>query len=65
MNYEIECIGCAKVYIVQARVIDMNAWIHGTNVKYAFPYLSVDQRELLISNMCGDCFDTLLEGEDV
>ncbi len=31
----------------------------GTKVQLAFPYLSADDRELLISGTCGECFDKL------
>jgi hypothetical protein len=37
--------------------IDMNA----VSVQECFPYLSADERELMISGMCGSCFDNLMK----
>lgn len=32
-----------------------------TSVQECFPYLSADERELMISGMCGTCFDNLMK----
>ena len=42
-----------------------NAWAHGVAIQVALPSLSADDRELLISDTCGPCFDKLfgMEGD--
>ena len=39
------------------------AWQTGTLIQCAFPDLTTDQRELLISGICGKCFDRVM-GEE-
>jgi hypothetical protein len=34
------------------------------NVQDAFPYLSEDTRELIVSKTCGTCFDEILKAGD-
>lgn len=41
-----------------------DAWNKGELIQRAFPTLSEDDRELLISGACGPCFDKLFEGTD-
>lgn len=36
---------------------DWDAWRSGTFVQDAFPYLTVSDRELLISGVCDSCWD--------
>jgi len=38
---------------------DFEDWRQGELVQFAFPYLSKEQRELLISGTCGECWKTL------
>ncbi|MCR8576445.1 hypothetical protein [Streptomyces sp. Isolate_219] len=42
---------------------DFRAWQNGKFVQDAFPYLTDDQRELLVSKTCGPCFDVMF-GDD-
>lgn len=47
---------------VEMKVVqeDYEAWENGEFlIQDAFPYLSADEREVLISGMCGPCFDKL------
>lgn len=39
-------------------------WQNGANVQDAFPHLSPDNREFLISQTCGCCFDDLFGDDD-
>lgn len=41
------------------------AWTSGQTIQRAIPSLSADERELLISGTCGNCFDALFEGVDL
>ena len=43
---------------------DLDAWQNGTLIQDAMPYLSADDREILISGICGECFDNMFAGEE-
>jgi len=43
---------------------DLLAWQGGKLAQDAFPYLSPEERELLISQTCGGCWDMLFGGLD-
>lgn len=61
------CIECKAHIRVVVDSFGYSKWIRGTPVQIAFPELDVDKRELLVSNMCGKCFDKLfdkVEGSD-
>lgn len=55
----IQAEGCA---IQQTLDVDANAyrrWQEGQYVQDAFPELSADQREMLITGICGSCWEGL------
>ena len=56
-NIEIECIFCDKVSNLLVRSDDMRKWENGMYIQDAFPYLDDVERELLLTGICGDCFD--------
>ncbi len=69
ISYPIEvfrtCRLCFKCNVVKIGRNDYLDWsLNGTYIQDAAPYLSVDDRELLISGICGSCFDVLYEGDD-
>ena len=42
-----------------------NAWREGEKVQVAFPELDAAKREMLISGVCGVCWDNIMdEGEE-
>ena len=43
---------------------DFIAWQNGELAQNAFPYLSADDREMLISGICPTCWDGMFGGED-
>lgn len=43
---------------------DFKEWESGQPIQSVAPYLSEDERELLISGVCGKCFDDMFAGED-
>tara|TARA_R110002020_G_scaffold100122_1_gene237058 strand:- start:218 stop:382 length:165 start_codon:yes stop_codon:yes gene_type:complete len=43
---------------------DYKNWQEGTLIQDALPYLTTDQRELLISATCGTCWDDIFWEED-
>ena len=52
------CPFCGKTTPIQIRrVADYHAWQNGALAQDAFPYLSADEREMLISGMCPICWN--------
>ena len=49
---------------MQVHVEDVTAWENGELIQNAMPYLSADEREVLISGTCGPCFDRMFGGEE-
>lgn len=41
---------------------DYKSWKKGRLIQDAMPYLTIEQRELLISGICGTCFDDMFGG---
>ena len=59
-----QCIKCTKTETVLVKKADLMAWKKGKYIQDAMPYLAVDERELLISGICGECFDNMFPNED-
>ena len=61
---EVRCGVCSQMHNVAVREVDFNTWQGGKLIQNAMPYLSADERELLISGTCGKCFDDMFGGDD-
>ena len=59
-----QCIKCTRTETVLVKKTDLIAWKQGEYIQNAMPYLTVDERELLISGICGECFDNMFPDED-
>ena len=58
MEIECRCPFCGVVRIVTVDAIDYLAWEVGDALAQdAFPYLSADEREMLISGICPTCWE--------
>ena len=60
---EVQCRCCGNMVDIYVNVEDFDSWQNGEYIQNAFPYLSADEREILISQTCGPCFDKMF-GED-
>lgn len=58
---EVKCKMCDYVLKVPAKKY---ALIKHQYVQDVFPDLSVDDRELLISGICGKCFDSMFDEDE-
>ena len=58
------CIGCLKVSEVEVSDSGFHEWHGGAHVQDAFPELSSDDREMLISGTCPKCWDEIFADED-
>lgn len=57
--FEFECIRCKNVVTIMANPDDMQAWKDGQLIQRAMPYLSDNEREIMVSKICGPCFDKI------
>ena len=53
------CVRCGESTIINAVIADLIKWKNGECIQNAMPYLNADEREILISKTCGDCFDEI------
>ncbi|RLK63172.1 hypothetical protein D3H64_06155 [Atopobacter sp. AH10] len=58
------CIACNKSYDLAVNSEDLERYEQGEYAQNAFPYLASSERELIISGLCGDCFNDLFETGD-
>jgi len=61
MTIDKQCRECKVKYIIVIREEDYLNWQHHMLIQDAFPYLTADQRELLMSGICGKCFNKLFK----
>ncbi len=59
-----ECIQCGKVEVMRLDRTQWERWQGGELIQRCFPQLSDDQREIMISHICGVCFDKITEEPD-
>jgi hypothetical protein len=56
----IPCLTCGNEYVIIYNREDMMSWLSGKDfIQDAMPYLSANERELLLSRTCGECFDKM------
>lgn len=58
------CVICKKEHELKVNEADIISWQNGQHIQSVMPYLSASERELLISGVCGKCFDEMFDGED-
>ena len=61
------CNRCTKGVVIPISEQVYKAWIDNPispNLQVQFPYLNADQREILLSGICGACFDEIFPEED-
>lgn len=60
-NHEVtiitRCPFCGHANEVEVNEMDYLDWSDGELAQVAFPYLSADEREMLISGICPTCWD--------
>ena len=53
------CRSCQKSHDLLVNMSDVHEWMTGKYIQDAMPYLSADERELLISKTCGVCWNEM------
>jgi hypothetical protein len=69
INYKEVCVVtrcpfCGKGNFVEVNEDDYDDWCDGTLAQVAFPYLSANEREALISGICPTCWDKMFGGDE-
>lgn len=59
-----KCSFCGFDHDVPIEIEDYFRWVEGELLQNAAPYLSVNDREMLISKTCSTCYDELFPEED-
>ena len=52
------CVECRRRLLFSCSVAGFLEWRKGKCIQDALPELTTEQREILISGLCGTCFDT-------
>lgn len=55
----LSCRRCGNSFALKVGIMDYLAWEDGKLIQDAMPYLSKEERELLVSGTCGECFDAM------
>lgn len=66
VDITITCKMCNREFTVRVERADYETYFVRNEglIQHVFPYLTEDQRELLIGNICGECFDKLFKDEE-
>jgi hypothetical protein len=60
----VTCMLCQIPHEVCFEKTGWMRWRSGEHIQVAMPYLNSNEREILISRICGRCFDHMHEGGD-
>ena len=60
----VDCVQCKETQHITVGTTDLDTWEKGELIQNAMPYLSADEREVLISGVCGTCFDKMFGSEE-
>lgn len=56
VTLDVKCRLCRRVHTLTVGQTDVMDWKDGAFIQDVMPYLTAEQRELLISRTCGPCF---------
>ncbi len=63
LTVDIQCKKCNKLINIPYNQDAVNKWKAGALIQDVMPNLNADQRELLISGICGPCYDQMFSEE--
>ena len=58
------CPVCKKRQSVMVNIKDYIRWERGELTQRCFPYLSAEEREIIISGVCPDCWENMFGKEE-
>lgn len=59
-----KCPWCGKENIVKVKEEDWKRYKNGELIQRAFPYLNGDEREMLITGICPECWNKEFDEEE-
>ena len=59
VKISVKCTQCGKEFEFTVYEKDLESYNNGELIQRAFPYLSPEERELMISGYCPDCWKKL------
>jgi len=62
--YSTSCVFCGKEHITHLDKVKLQRWRAGERIQLVFPEMSSDDREILISGTCPQCWSDHLEAEE-
>lgn len=62
---ETACPFCGATHMIEVNLTDYWDWGDGKLAQDAFPYLTPDEREMLISGICLECWDSMFAQDSV
>lgn len=62
--YRNECYYCHEQNVIIVNINDLTFWQSGEFIQDAFPYLNVNQRELIKTGIHPECWDKMFGNED-
>ena len=66
ISLERHCDICTAAMSIKVRAADYESWVIGElHIQEAFPDFSASEREMLLSNICGTCFDVFIADPEV
>lgn len=60
-----QCISCGEFVCLDVNLADLQDYQNGKLIQNAFPYLTADEREIMISGICGGCFDKVFSEDEI
>jgi len=64
MKIQRTCPKCGKLQVIEVEGSQYNDWMAGKNIQIAFPNLTPDQREILMSGICPECWEKIFPPDD-
>ena len=59
-----QCRHCRQIKILEVSQEGWEMYLSGAHIQDALPELSDDDRELIVSGICGPCFDKMFSEEE-
>jgi hypothetical protein len=58
------CRPCGRSETITYRDSDLSLWRKGMVIQQAFSYLTPDQREMIKTGICAECWESMTGGEE-
>lgn len=58
------CPCCGRINEIEVNAMDYLRWRDGMLAQNAFPYLTAEEREMLISGICPTCWDDTFSSDE-